>query len=91
MATDIGFEIRLIPKDGTLAGKNIEAISGICEQAKASCELEGLYGKYWFHLKEKGRYLSIVLYGYYRGDQEDDAEALEEVLELTWQDEENGA
>lgn len=90
MATDIGFEIRLIPRNGSLADKDIRKVQAICEQAKSDCELEGLYGKYRFELRERRDHLSVELYGYYRGDQEDDAEALEEVLELTWQDEDNG-
>ncbi len=89
MATDIGFEIRLIPKHGGPAYEDIEKVRAICEHAKDSCALEGLYGKYWFNLKEKSDYLSVQLYGYYRGNEEDDAAALETVLELTWQDEEN--
>ncbi|MCF3111767.1 hypothetical protein LL912_23465 [Niabella sp. CC-SYL272] len=90
MATDIGFEIRLIPRNGSLADKDIQQVRAICERAKAHCELEGLYGKYKFELRERNGYLSVELYGYYRGDQEDDVEALEEVLELTWRDEDNG-
>lgn len=89
MATDIGFQIKLTPKNGTLEDRNLEEISAACEHAKSDCDLKGLHGSYWFKMKPGAKHVSIELYGYYTGDEEDPVEALENVLEMTWQDEEN--
>ena len=88
MATEIGFEIRFTPKDASV--KDVAGITTASEQAKASCQLEGLYGKYWFNAKDKGDHVAVELYGYYTNGEEDSDEALENVLEMTWQDEDNG-
>lgn len=89
MATDVGFQIRLTPRKGTLDPQKAEEISAICERAKSDCDLKGLHGKYWFKTKTTDKYISVELFGYYTGGEEDPAEALENVLEMTWQDEDN--
>lgn len=88
MATDIGFQIKLTPNDGSQVDLN--EIVVICEQAKLDCNLEGLHGKYWFNVKQKSDHISVELFGYYTGGENDPNEALENVLEMTWQDEDNG-
>ncbi len=89
MATDIGFQLRLTPKDGSLENKTLQDIAAICAHAKADCDLTGLHGKYWFNMKTGDKYVAVELYGYYTGGEEDADEALENVLEMTWQDEDN--
>lgn len=91
MIAEVGFELRFTAKSGIASFREIQQLKDICTQARSDCVWSGVCGRYWFRVIEKREHISVLLYSYRAREDTDMQTALNDVLEVTWLDEVNGA
>lgn len=91
MTANVSFELRFTAKSGIASFREIREIRDICDQARSDCVWSGMCGRYWFRVIDKREHISVLLYSYRVHEDTDMQTALNDVLEVTWLDEVNGA